>query len=42
LKAQYASVQQWWRELDLHSRHLIERMLGLPIRMPEDLPLHPT
>jgi len=38
LTAQVAAAQQWWRALDAHSKHVIERTLGLPVLIPEDMP----
>ena len=37
LEANFRAAQQWWRGLDAHSKQVIERALGLPLLLPEDV-----
>lgn len=38
LEREFAAARQWWRGLDAHSKRVIERTLGLPIRIQDDVP----
>ena len=36
LEAKIDAAQRWWRSLDDHAKDVVQRLLGIPILMPED------